>query len=209
MHFLPKKLKLNSNKIMKFKILFFVFLSLSVLAQKPKLKKIFNGKNLKGWIIPDDKNCWTVENGLLKVESEPTKKGSILWTNTQYQNFIIQLDFKMGEGRVDSGIFLKSELNQIQIGISGSLKRDMTGSPYVIGKMYPKEATQVKDILKLQDWNTMKVSVIDKNYKVWLNGVEVMDYTTESIPETGPIGLQLHPGNQMSIFYKNILVSKL
>lgn len=194
---------------MKFKILFLIFLSFGVFAQKPKMKKIFNGKNLKGWVIPDDKNCWTVENGLLKVQSEPSKKGSILWTEEKYQDFIIQVDFKMGEGRVDSGIFLKSELNQIQIGISGSLKRDMTASPYVIGKMYPKEAVTVKDILKPKDWNTMKVSVIGKNYKVWLNGIEVMDYTTESIPEIGPIGLQLHPGNEMSIDYKNLLVAKL
>ena len=194
---------------MKFKILFLLFLSFGVFAQKPKMKKIFNGKNLKGWVIPDDKNCWTVKNGLLKVQNEPAKKGSILWTEAKYQDFIIQVDFKMGEGRVDSGIFLKSELNQIQIGISGSLKRDMTASPYVIGKMYPKEAVTVKDILKPKDWNTMKVSVIGKNYKVWLNGIEVMDYTTESIPEIGPIGLQLHPGNEMSIDYKNLLVAKL
>ena len=208
-HFLLKKLKLHSNTIMKFNILFLVLLSFGVFAQKPKMKKIFNGKNLKGWVIPDDKNCWTVENSLLKVQSEPSKKGSILWTEEKYQDFIIQVDFKMGEGRVDSGIFLKSELNQIQIGISGSLKRDMTASPYIIGKMYPKEAVTVKDILKPKDWNTMKVSVIGKSYKVWLNGIEVMDYTTESIPEIGPIGLQLHPGNEMAIDYKNLLVAKL
>ncbi len=197
-----------------------LLLSVAVFAQNPKMKKIFNGKDLKGWIIPDDKNCWTVEDGLLKdhgkvdstggrkVKSEPTKKGSILWTEKTYEDFIIQVDFKMGDGRVDSGIFLKSELNQVQIGISGSLKRDMTASPYVIGKMYPKEA-KVKDILKLDDWNTMKVKVVGKNYVVWLNGVEVMDYTTESIPESGPIGLQLHPGNEMSIYYKNLSVAKL
>ncbi len=191
------------------KIILMLLVSIAVSAQKPKMKKIFNGKDLKGWIIPDDKNCWTVEDGLLKVKSEPTKKGSILWTEENYTDFIIQVDFKMGDGRVDSGIFLKSELNQVQIGISGSLKRDMTASPYVIGKMYPKEATKVKDILKTEDWNTMKVKVVGKNYQVWLNGVEVMDYTTESIPESGPIGLQLHPGNEMTIYYKNLSVAKL
>jgi hypothetical protein len=191
------------------KIILLLLISISVFAQKPKMKKIFNGKDLKGWVIPDDKNCWTVENGLLKVKNEPTKKGSILWTEKKYENFIIQVDFKMGEGRVDSGIFLKSELNQIQIGISGSLKRDMTGSPYIIGKMYPKEATKVKDILKTNDWNTMKVKVVGNSYQVWLNGIEVMDYTTESIPESGPIGLQLHPGNEMSIDYKNLYIAKL
>lgn len=195
---------------MKLKILLFVLISISGIAQMPKMKKIFNGKNLKGWVLPDDKGCYTVQpKGVLKIQNEPSKKGSILWTEANYNDFIIQADFKMGEGTVDSGIFLKSELNQIQIGISGSLKRDMTGSPYVIGKKYPKEAIKVKDILKLEDWNTMKVKVVGKNYQVWINGVEVMDYSTESIPESGPIGLQLHPGNEMSILYRNISVARL
>jgi hypothetical protein len=68
-----------------------LLLSVSVIAQKPKMKKIFNGKDLKGWVVPDDKNCWTVEDGLLIVKSEPAKKGSILWTEKNYENFIINL----------------------------------------------------------------------------------------------------------------------
>ena len=55
----------------------------------------------------------------------------------------------------------------------------------------------------------MKIKVVDKTYTVWLNGVEVMNYTSESIPASGPIGIQLHPGNEMSISYKNIVVAKL
>ena len=56
------------------------------------------------------------------------------------QNFVVQLDFKFGEGTVDSGIFMRGddEKNpQIQIGESGSLKRDMTASPYVPKSGYP------------------------------------------------------------------------
>ena len=55
------------------KVILILLLSITVSAQKPKMKKIFNGKDLKGWVIPDDKNCWTVENGLLKVKSVLTK----------------------------------------------------------------------------------------------------------------------------------------
>lgn len=177
-------------------------------AQDPKLKKIFNGKNLKGWVAPENNTWWTVSDGLLLVKSGPEKKGSILWTEKKYTNFIVQADFLMGDGTVDSGIFLRSENDQIQIGISGSLKRDLTASPYLPKLKYPVEA-QVKDILKLKDWNTMKIKVIDKTYTVWLNGVEVMNYTSEFIPAEGPIGIQLHPGNVMSINYKNIKLAEL
>ena len=176
---------------------------------EPKLKKIFTGKNLKGWKMPENAACWTAAKGVLFVKSSSEKKGYNLWTEKNYTNFIFQTDFLMGDGTVDSGIFLRGENDQIQIGISGSLKRDMTGSPYIPKLRYPVEATKTKDVLKPKDWNTLKIKVIDKTYTVWLNGVEVMNYTSEGIPPTGPIGIQLHPGNEMSISYRKILLAEL
>jgi hypothetical protein len=185
-----------------------LFATLVAYAQEPKLKKIFNGKNLKGWVAPANNTWWMAGKGILFVKSGPDKKGSILWTEKKYKDFIIETDFLMGDGVVDSGIFLRSENDQIQIGISGSLKRDLTASPYIPKKGYPVEA-KVKDILKLKDWNTMKVKVTGKSYTVWLNGVEVMNYTSEKIVDEGPVGLQLHPGNEMSISYRNIRLAEL
>ena len=185
-----------------------LFATLVAYAQEPKLKKIFNGKNLKGWVAPANNTWWMAGKGILFVKSGPDKKGSILWTEKKYKDFINETDFLMGDGVVDSGIFLRSENDQIQIGISGSLKRDLTASPYIPKKGYPVEA-KVKDILKLKDWNTMKVKVTGKSYTVWLNGVEVMNYTSEKIVDEGPVGLQLHPGNEMSISYRNIRLAEL
>lgn len=187
-----------------------VFLGASTIlfAQEHKLKKIFNGKNLNGWKLPPDLTCWTASSGVLFVKNNAEKKGSNLWTEKNYQNFIISADFLMVDGTVDSGIFLRSENDQIQIGISGSLKRDLTASPYLPKLKYPVEAN-VKDILKPTDWNTMKIKMVDKTYTVWLNGKEVMTYTSKDIPASGPIGLQLHPGNEMSIKYRNIRLAEL
>jgi hypothetical protein len=194
----------------KILLIMLVFLGASTIlfAQEPKLKKIFNGKNLNGWKLPPDLTCWTASRGVLFVKNNAEKKGSNLWTEKNYQNFIITADFLMGDGTVDSGIFLRSENDQIQIGISGSLKRDLTASPYLPKLKYPVEAN-VKDILKATDWNTMKIKMVDKTYTVWLNGKEVMTYTSKDIPSSGPIGLQLHPGNEMSIKYRNIRLAEL
>lgn len=195
------------KKIIPFTLLL-LSLSMVVLAQEPRLKKIFNGKNLDGWIAPENNTWWTAGKGILYVKSGPEKKGSILWTEKKYHDFVFSAEFIMGDGVVDSGIFLRSENDQIQIGISGSLKRDLTGSPYLPKLKYPVEAN-VKDILKPKDWNTMKIKLVNKTYTVWLNGVEVMTYTSESIPESGPVGIQLHPGNEMSINYRNIRLGEL
>jgi hypothetical protein len=186
-----------------------LFLSLQGFSQNVKLKKAFNGKDLKGWVIPDGNLWWTVNNKILEANSDPTKKGTILWTEKSYTNFVVELDFLMGEGRVDSGVFLRTEKQQIQIGESGSLKRDMTGSPYIPGKGYPVEAERMKEILKLKDWNTIKIKANGGEYTVWMNGEEVMNYDSDTVIENGPIGLQLHPGRDMHISFRNIKIGKL
>lgn len=178
-------------------------------AQEPRLRKIFNGRDLKGWHASQGADQWKAEKGLLRVRNNAERKGSILWTDAQYGDFIIQADFRMGDGVVDSGIFLRSESDQVQIGISGSLKRDLTASPYIPGKGYPVEARDVQRILRPKDWNTMRVKVVGNAYAVWLNGEEVMRYTSSTIPAKGSIGLQLHPKNEMSIDFRNIRLASL
>jgi hypothetical protein len=175
----------------------------------PKLKKIFNGKNLDGWKAPEGNVWWTANKGTLAAKSDPDQKGSILWTEKAYSDFIILMDFKFGEGTVDSGIFIRSEKDQIQIGESGSLKRDMTCSPYIPGKGYPVEAKNIKELLKMDDWNTIKVKADGTVYTMWLNGEEVLTYDSDTAIEKGPIGLQLHPGRNMEIEFKNILFAEL
>ena len=191
-----------------------LFLILSVfftqsIAQEAKMKSIFNGKNLKGWVVPEDNIWWSVEDGNIWAKSDPAKKGSILWTKKAYGNFVLEGDFLMGDGVVDSGFFLRSEQDQIQIGISGSQKRDLTASPYIPGKGYPVEAKGVKDLLKTDDWNKMKIQLVDQTYTVWLNGQEVMTYSSENMPEKGPIGLQLHPNNEMTVAFRNLKIGEL
>ncbi|AEL26451.1 3-keto-disaccharide hydrolase [Cyclobacterium marinum] len=196
------------------KLLPFLFLicliSTQGIAQEVKMKSIFNGKNLKGWeVTPEENIWWEVKDGKIHTENDPTNTGSTLWTKKEYGDFILELDFLMGKGTVDSGVFLRSDKDQIQIGISGSLKRDMTGSPYIPGKSYPKEASGVQDLLKKNDWNSMKIKAVGQSYTVWLNGKEVVTYQSENMPEKGPIGLQLHPGNDMSIDFRDIKIGKL
>lgn len=170
---------------------------------------LFDGKDLAAWKTPDLPQAWTIQDNMLVVQSDEAKTGSILWTKQDYQNFVLKADFKFGNGTVDSGIFIRDESQQIQIGESGSLKRDMTASPYIPGKGYPVEAENVADLLKMDDWNTLQVKAVGNEYTTWLNGVEVMNYTSDNAIESGPIGIQLHPNRDMTIYYKNIGVKVL
>lgn len=177
-----------------------------------KMEIIFDGTSLEHWQVPDGNVWWSVNGGSLWAESDTDQKGSILWTKKRYTDFVVQMDFKFGKGTIDSGIFMRGddEKNpQIQIGESGSLKRDMTASPYVPKSGYPVEAEGIKELLKMDDWNTIKAVAKGNTYTAWLNGKEVMNYTLEDANLEGPIGLQLHPGRDMTIQFKNILVAEI
>ena len=183
----------------------------SGLFAEPELKSIFNGKNLSGWQPPkgnDEAGWYKAEDGVLKIQSGPKKKGSILWTKKEYRNFVMEFDFRFGEGVVDSGMHLRNQ-DQIQIGISGSLKRDMTCSPYIPGKGYPVEASNIKKLLKPKDWNTMRIQAVGKKYTVWLQGEKVMNYVSASAAEKGPVGIQLHGNRNMSIDYRNLKLAEI
>ena len=190
-------------------IAFSILLILQSTADDGELKSIFNGKDLTGWDVPDNNIWFTVKDGVLKLENGPQKKGQTLWTSDEYENFEVEFDFKMGKGTVDSGVYVRNSREQIQIGISGSLKRDMTGSPYISGKGYPVEAKGVKELLKLDDWNTMKICAEGEKYTVWLGGEKIMTYESDSAIKKGKIGIQLHGNRVMSIEYRNLKARSL
>ena len=171
-------------------------------------EKIFNGTGLEGWKVQGGA-YWTVTDGILKGESDDKKQNSILWTEKSFKDFAVELEFRFS-GDIDSGIFLRHENDQIQIGTSRSLKRDMTGSPYIGTKRgYPQEASRIKDLLKQGDWNRMRIVAKGGTYSVSLNGEQVVEYVSDTASESGPVGLQIHPGVMMKIEFRNLTTESL
>jgi len=164
---------------------------------------LFNGTDLKGWSATGG-DCWTFSKGVVTGQSNKKKEGSILWSAAKFKDFVLECDFRFS-GSIDSGIFLRSSTDQIQIGVSRMLGRDMTGSPYIgtIGN-YPVEASGVKNLLKEGEWNHFRISVKGAHYLVDLNGKQVLDYTSSTSSKEGPIGLQVHPGVDMKIEFRNV-----
>jgi len=189
-------------------------LSSSLLGKKDISKEssdLLGKHGLKGWKVPEGNEAskwYQVNNNILEVRSGSKKKGSVLWTKKEYQDFEVSLEFRFIDGIIDSGIHLRNS-DQIQIGISGSLKRDMTCSPYIPGKGYPVEAKNIKKLLKPKDWNQMRIRAVGQNYTVWLQEEEVMKYKSSSAKEKGPIGIQLHGSRNMKIDFQDISVNEL
>jgi len=165
------------------------------------LEPIFNGKNLAGWTAAD--GCWRVENGVLIGENDAALTGSMLHTVNAYGDMVVEAECRFS-GEIDSGIMLRKPELQVQIGVSRSLKRDMTCSFYT-GR-YPEEAraTRAAELLRPDDWNRIRVRAKGDTFTVWLNGEQVSRYTSDRYPEPAPIGLQIHKGLPMKVEYRGI-----
>ncbi len=194
---------------MKFSPFLTVFV---LLTQTPSLaaESLFNGKNLDQWRVASKSKAihWTVKDGTIHCQSDPKKAGSLLWTKQEFTDFTLTLEYKLGKGTIDSGVMLKRPKDQIQIGISGSLKRDLTAAPYIPGKGYPTESKAAIAAVKPAGWNTLRITVTGNTYKTWLNDVEGITYTSETAIARGPLGLQLHAGKDMSISFRNIRITE-
>ncbi|MEN1681173.1 MAG: DUF1080 domain-containing protein [Planctomycetota bacterium] len=188
---------------------FTLLLALPAAIQAEELPLVLGQDHHRGWTADRLPECFAVAGGVLTMTNDPKRKGAILWTDAEYGDLVMELEFKFGPGRVDTGVFLRHKREQIQIGDSGSMKRDMTASPYIAGTGYPVEAEGVAELLKLDDWNRMKIVAVGKRYDVWLNGKHVMNYVSPSAVERGPIGLQLHPGRKMVAHYRNVRLAEL
>lgn len=167
-----------------------------------QLEPIFNGQDLAGW-TPSAGGFWRVEHGVLVGENDALLQGSMLRTVRSYGDVTVETDVRF-TGEIDSGIMLREPEIQVQIGVSRSLKRDMTCSFY--NGRYPEEARagRAGELLRTGDWNRIRVEAKADTFTVWLNGEQVSRYTSQKHSKAAPIGLQIHQGLPMKVEFRNL-----
>jgi hypothetical protein len=177
-------------------------------AAEDELPAIFNGKDLTGWKGAADNPFWKVVDGVLVGENDEKLTGNMLYTEKSYKDLVIECECRF-IGYTDSGIMVRKPVIQMQIGISGSLKRDMTCSFYV-GKYPPEgQAKNVEKLLKTGDWNKFRLQAKGDDFTVWLNGEQVTEYNDSKYSGEGPIGLQIHPKVKMKVEFRNLRAKAL
>lgn len=170
---------------------------------------------LTGWHVADDahEDHWANVEGVI-VGENADERGSILWTDEAFSDFEVTLEYQTDDEDYDSGIFLRADSHQVQIGISRSLQRDMTGCIYAPadGKGgYPgtTDDETIREHHRANAWNTLRIVVRGKRIQTFLNGEPFVDYLADTIPAEGPIGLQLHQGVHMKIRFREVRVRAL
>lgn len=174
---------------------------------------LFDGKSLEGWRCDplEQLSDWKAVDGELLGEN-PGEMGSILWTKREFSDFELELEYITLTDDYDTGIFIRGETHQVQIGISRSLQKDMTACIYAPKDeqgSYPGQTDKVEAIHKVGEWNHLKVIVTGKQIQTILNNEPMVDYSGIVLATEGPIGLQLHGGVHMSVKFRNIRVREL
>lgn len=176
-------------------------------------EKLFNGKNLEGWVVDPAElsGHWTVKKGKVLYGENMDKKGSMIWTEKSYVDYELELEYRTLSEDYDTGVFPRGDGHQVQIGVSRSLQRDMTACIYAPADnrgAYPAQTDKVAEFHKLGEWNRLRIIVEGKRIQTFLNGEPFVDYEGIAINGEGPIGLQLHAGVHMAVEFRNIVVRK-
>ena len=199
--------------MMKYVLLIFSFFLISAAAQAQGSKKLFNGKDLTGWTIHGTEK-WYVEKGNLICESGPEKKYGYLSTDKNYQNFIMEYDFKL-EANGNSGVFIRSNIDGTKISgwqVEVAPPGNGTGGIYEsYGRGWlTKPTAQEESGLSPDGWNKGKIEVNNDEITTWLNGKQISHLKDAKIGEgKGFIALQIHSGGGIKVRWKNIKIKEL
>lgn len=192
-------------------LLMVIFISNYSVAQKSK--SIFNGKNLDGWVNHGTEK-WYVEDGLLICESGPDKAYGYLSTEKDYYDFELELEF-LQEANGNSGVFFRSTFEGTKVSgwqVEVAPPNHDTGGIYEsYGRGWLVQIPDEKEnILKMGEWNKMKIRVQGGHVTTWLNGEQMVDITDGKIAEgKGAIALQIHDGGGIKVKWRNLKVKEL
>lgn len=194
-------------------LVFLLMFSVSQIADAQKSKPIFNGKNLDGWVKHGTEK-WYVEDGLLICESGPDKAYGYLSTEKNYGDFELEVEFQQ-EANGNSGVFFRSTFEGTKVSgwqVEVAPPNHDTGGIYEsYGRGWLVQIPDEKEnILKMGEWNKMKIRVVGGHVTTWLNGEQMVDITDDKIAEgKGAIALQIHDGGGIKVKWRNLMMKEL
>ena len=177
---------------------------------------LFNGKDLHGWEVAGTE-LWYVEDGLLVCESGPEGRYGYLLTREYYNEFDLSVDFlQSADG--NSGVFFRSfimrdvsitgwqcEVAPPNLHTAGIYESVPRGRQWLI-----KPDPEKESILKMGEWNTMRILMQGGKVTTWLNGTQMIELDDEKIGAAqGRIALQIHSGGGIKVSWKNLKLKKL
>jgi hypothetical protein len=184
---------------------------------------LFNGRSLAGWKCGENSHSFRVEDGKIVVAGP---RASLFYTgrgaNADFKNFDLKADALTRPG-ASSGIRFHTQfqshgalktgfkvlINNAYAGEGDDRDRRKTGSLYGIRHTY-------QAFVKDNEWFQLRAEVRDKQVRVWLNDMLIVDYI-EPAPPLASVGAALSHGlfalecadSQPPAYFRNLTVKPL
>jgi hypothetical protein len=182
---------------------------------------LFDGKDLSQWEpVKNTDRDWKVEDGILYC----TGKEGWLSTKKEYDNFELELEFKLYAG-ANSGVFLRAPRKgnpaidglEIQILDDKSPKYPDLEDYQRCGGLYNCVGPSTDAAKKVGEWQTYKIVAGGRRIQVTLNGTQIIDANLDDFKKNaeqhpgvnrteGHVGLQSHGGR---VDFRNIRIKPL
>lgn len=163
---------------------------------------LFDGNSLEGWVQRGGEAKYTVEDGVIVGTSAPNTANSFLCTEKNYDDFLLELEFKV-DPTLNSGVQVRSQsldsykdgrVHGYQVEIDPSTRAWSAGiyDEARRGWLYKLDQNEAaRKAFKSDDWNHLRVRAVGDSLKTWINGVPAADLRDDMTP-SGFIALQVH-----------------
>jgi hypothetical protein len=182
---------------------------------------LFNGRDLSGWKVNENQDCWKVADGKLIANG---KRSHLFYVGDvnggKFKNFEWKCEI-LTKPKANSGMYFHTEYQDegwpskgYEVQVNNTHRdRKKTGGLYAVADVMDQSPAQDGE------WFTQHVTVRDKNVVIRVNGKITVDYTEPANPSRsedmkdrllsqGTFALQGHdPGSE--IHYRKILVKPL
>ena len=190
---------------------------------EPQRISLFDGKYLHGW--EGDPEYFRVEKNCIVAGrlDHPIRGNQFLVTDQQFHNFDLVFESKLvGKGK-NAGVQFWSQRvpnSTEMIGYQCDIGSFKDG--FLWGWLYDESrrnrflaTTSQKELSKWVNpkgsWNHLRVLAQEEKISIWLNNNLTINYQErdQDIPSFGRIGLQVHGGPPLEVWYKSIYIWEL
>lgn len=176
---------------------------------------LFNGRNLDGW--QGNAELWKVKDGVLSGISPGIDYNDFLVSERPYADFELRLEFRLHEGKGNSGIQFRSEKEPDSpqvIGYQADIGQNYWGCLYDEHRrrrILAQAPPELDQVLKKDDWNRYRIRAVGDHIELFINGLRTVDYREPDadIARRGILALQIHSGPAMQIDFRRIYLRQL
>jgi hypothetical protein len=205
--------------------------------KKEGWKLLFDGTSSKGWHVFNKKSdgaAWKVADGELYLDSSTKEGRGDLITDSEYENYELQLEWKVS-ACANSGILFNvvEDAKYNAVYVTGPEMQVLDNSCHPDAKIHKHRAGDLYDLIPCSEetvkpageWNQARLVSNKSNYEFWLNGKKLVTFTMhdaawdamvaaskfKNMPDFGKakkghIALQDH-GDK--VFFRNVKIKEL